>query len=247
MIYCKAEKCKSFFRKFHDCTVPRTERLENVTLACAVRRGCVRQAPEQQLLQAALPSFFERRMRKESDFMLWREDRPMRIALLGCGTVGGGVYEFVQERTDMEIAYVLSRRPRPELNCPVTSDFSRIVSDPTVDTAIEVMGGRQPAYEYMCAALRAGKNVVTANKQLMSERYGELVQLARENHVALRCSAAVGGGIRWLTNLESTLDMEPVLRVSGIMNGGRHMIHSSFFSIHYSLFHPSPCGGWQTI
>ena len=50
MIYCKAEKCKSFFRKFHDCTVPRTERLENVTLACAVRRGCVRQAPEQQLL-----------------------------------------------------------------------------------------------------------------------------------------------------------------------------------------------------
>ena len=81
MIYCKAEKCKSFFRKFHDCTVPRTERLENVTLACAVRRGCVRQAPEQQLLQAALPSFFERRMRKESDFMLWREDRPMRIAL----------------------------------------------------------------------------------------------------------------------------------------------------------------------
>ena len=81
-----------------------------------------------------------------------------------------------------------SRRPRPELNCPVTSDFSRIVSDPTVDTAIEVMGGRQPAYEYMCAALRAGKNVVTANKQLMSERYGELVQLARENHVALRCS-----------------------------------------------------------
>ena len=84
---------------------------------------------------------------EEIDFMLWREDRPMRIALLGCGTVGGGVYEFVQERTDMEIAYVLSRRPRPDLNCPVTSDFSRIVSDPTVDTVIEVMGGRQPAYE----------------------------------------------------------------------------------------------------
>ena len=78
--------------------------------------------------------------------------------------------------------------------------------------------------EYMCAALRAGKNVVTANKQLMSERYGELVQLARENHVALRCSAAVGGGIRWLTNLESTLDVEPVLRVSGIMNGTTNYI-----------------------
>ena len=71
MIYCKAEKCKSFFRKFHDCTVPRTGRQENVAYAGIVWCGCVRQAPEQQLLQAALPSFFERRMRKESDFMLW--------------------------------------------------------------------------------------------------------------------------------------------------------------------------------
>lgn len=48
---------------------------------------------------------------------MWKGNRPMRIALLGCGTVGGGVYEFVQARTDMEIAYVLSRRPRPDLTC----------------------------------------------------------------------------------------------------------------------------------
>ena len=116
------------------------------------------------------------------------------MALLGVGLlfisypVGGGVYEFVQERTDMEIGLMCSAAdPVPDLNCPVTSDFSRIVSDPTVDTAIEVMGGRQPAYEYMCAALRAGKNVVTANKQLMSERYGELVQLA--GRIMSRCAA----------------------------------------------------------
>ena len=59
MIYCKAEKCKSFFRKFHGRAAEYAgRRPENVTFARAVRRGCVRQAPEQQLLQAALPSFF---------------------------------------------------------------------------------------------------------------------------------------------------------------------------------------------
>ncbi len=76
----------------------------------------------------------------------------------------------------------------------------------------------------ICAPRCVRARTSSANKQLMSERYGELVQLARENHVALRCSAAVGGGIRWLTNLESTLDMEPVLRVSGIMNGTTNYI-----------------------
>lgn len=160
----------------------------------------------------------------EELYLMWKGNRPMRIALLGCGTVGGGVYEFVQARTDMEIAYVLSRRPRPDLTCPVTSSFEQILQDPTVDTVIEVMGGTHPAYEYMCRALCAGKHVITANKLLMSARYRELVQLAQTHHVALRCSAAVGGGIRWLTNLESTLDMEPVVRVSGIMNGTTNYI-----------------------
>ena len=150
--------------------------------------------------------------------------KPMQIGLLGFGTVGGGVYEFVQSRSDMEIKYVLSRRPRPELSCAVTADFSEIVSDPAVDVIIEAIGGMSPAYEYVTAALRARKHVITANKLLIAAHYRELVTLAQENGVALRCSAAVGGGIPWLSNLEKTLEQEPVVRISGIMNGTTNYI-----------------------
>ena len=149
---------------------------------------------------------------------------PMKIGLLGFGTVGGGVYEFVRDRSDMEIAYVLSRRPRSGLDCVVTPDFDRIIADPQVNTVIEAIGGLHPAYEYVTAALRAGKHVVTANKLLVAAHYEELVQLASQNGVALRCSAAVGGGIPWLPNLEKTLEQEPIIRISGIMNGTTNYI-----------------------
>ncbi len=156
--------------------------------------------------------------------------KPMQIALLGFGTVGGGVYEFVQEREDMQLCYVLSRRPRPELQCAVTDDFTTIVNDPKVDVVIEAIGGMHPAYEYVKAALQAGKHVITANKLLIAAHYRELVELAAKKGVALRCSAAVGGGIPWLANLERTLEQEPILRISGIMNGTTNYILDSMHS-----------------
>ena len=150
--------------------------------------------------------------------------KPLRIALLGFGTVGGGVYEFVQKRQDMEIAYVLSRRPRPELTCPVVGDFQEILKDSTVDVVVETIGGMNPAYEYARASMEAGKHFVTANKLLIAAHYRELVELAAEKGVTLRCSAGVGGGIPWLPNLERTLQQETVTRISGIMNGTSNYI-----------------------
>ena len=150
--------------------------------------------------------------------------KPMQIALLGYGTVGGGVYELVQGREDMEMKYVLDLRPCAGVTCKVTRDFSEICADPQVDTVVETMGGLHPAYEYVTAALRAGKNVVTANKLLIAAHYRELVELAGEKHVVLRCTAAVGGGIPWLTNLERARKQEPVSRISGIMNGTTNYI-----------------------
>ncbi len=149
---------------------------------------------------------------------------PLKIALLGFGIVGGGVYEFIRNRKDMEITYVLSRRPRPELTCSVVSDFHEILADPTVDIVVEAIGGMSPAYEYVKAALAAGKHVVTANKLLLAAHYRELVELAGKRSVTLRCSAAVGGGIPWLPNLERTLEQEPITRISGIMNGTTNYI-----------------------
>ena len=152
------------------------------------------------------------------------DKKPLRIALLGFGVVGGGVYDYVQKRQDMVITYVLSRRPRPELTCCVTADFNDIVNDPTVDVVVETIGGVNPAYEYAKATIESGKHFVTANKNLIAAHYRDLVELAAEKGVTLRCSAGVGGGIPWLPNLERTLQQETVTRISGIMNGTSNFI-----------------------
>ena len=150
----------------------------------------------------------------------------MKIALLGYGVVGVGVDEYCKNRSDLEVCRVLVRRKREELGAAATTDFSAIVSDPEIDTVAEVMGGLHPAYEYVSAALKAGKNVVTANKALVAAYYEELLALAREHQVALRCTAAVGGGIPWLTNLERCKRLDTVTDVDGIMNGTTNFILS---------------------
>ena len=151
-------------------------------------------------------------------------EKKLHIALLGFGTVGGGFYEYVRPREDMCITHVLSRRPRPELDCIVTDDFASILADPRVDLVAETIGGLEPAYSYVKAALLAGKHVVTANKLLIATHYRELIELAEKMSVTLRCTAAVGGGIPWLSNLGRTVAQEPVTQVGGIMNGTTNFI-----------------------
>ena len=141
----------------------------------------------------------------------------MNIALLGFGTVGSHFYKLCEGRTDLHVASVLSRRPRPELTCTVTADYDEIVRDPSIDIVVEVMGGIEPAYSYLCAAMRAGKHVVTANKQLMCAHFEELTSLAKEKGVALRCKA-VEGILNGTTNYmlsamtNSGADYAPALR-----------------------------------
>ena len=148
----------------------------------------------------------------------------MNIGLLGFGVVGRGVYDMLADRDDIRAAWVLCRRDLGELTAKTTYDIQDILSDPAVDTVVEVMGGLHPAYEYVAAALRAGKNVVSSNKYLMCRYYDELNALAREHGAALRCTAAVGGGIPWLTTLARTIEQEPVIHISGIMNGTTNFI-----------------------
>ena len=143
----------------------------------------------------------------------------MNIALLGFGTVGSHFYKLCEGRTDLHVAAVLSRRPRPELTCTVTADYDEIVRDPSIDIVVEVMGGIESAYSYLCAAMRAGKHVVTANKQLMCAHFEELTSLAKEKGVALRCTAAAGGGIPWLTSLSRASELDEIKAVEGILNG----------------------------
>ena len=148
----------------------------------------------------------------------------MNIGLLGCGVVGGGILDFCAGREDLTVTKVLVRRPRPDLGALAVTDIADIVNDEAIGIVAEVMGGLHPAYEYICAAMEAGKHVVTANKAVISAYYPELTGLARECGVSLRCTAAVGGGIPWLTNLERCKRLDSICELGGIMNGTTNFI-----------------------
>ena len=143
----------------------------------------------------------------------------MRIGLLGFGVVGRGVYDLTATRDDIQVAKVVCLEDVTLPDAEVTKDFQSVLNDETIDTVVEAMGGLHPAYEFVRAAIEAGKNIVTSNKALMATFYDELIPLAKEKGVLLRCTAAVGGGIGWLSELERARRSQTVEQVGGIMNG----------------------------
>lgn len=143
----------------------------------------------------------------------------MKIGLLGFGVVGRGVYDITAGRKDMQVTRILCRKEMTLPDAEVTRDFQTILNDPEIDTVVEAIGGLHPAYEYVRAAMEAGKNIVTSNKALVATFYDELIPLAEEKGLKFRCTAAVGGGIGWLSELERVRRVETVNFVGGIMNG----------------------------
>ena len=149
----------------------------------------------------------------------------MQIGLLGYGTVGKAFYALCEEQPALTVRTLLTRRPRG-LSCQETDSFETILSDPDIGLVVELIGGIHPAYEYISSALRAKKHVVTANKAVVCAYYSELVGLAEENGVSLRCTAAAGGGIPWLTSLGRVANMDRITAVEGILNGTTNYILS---------------------
>ena len=143
----------------------------------------------------------------------------MNIGLLGFGVVGRGVYEITTKRADMQVTKVLCLEDISLPDAESVKDIKLIVEDPSIDTVVEAMGGLHPAYEFVRAAIENGKNVVTSNKALVCSFYDELLPLAKEKGVSFRSTAAVGGGIGWLSELERARRVQEIREVSGIMNG----------------------------
>lgn len=150
----------------------------------------------------------------------------MKIALLGYGTVGSGTAECLRNHPmeGVDLAKILDKRKIDEIKEILTDNIDDILNDGTIETVVEVMGGEEPAYTFVKSALLKGKNVVSANKLMLSRHYDELVNLAREKNLSLSFSAAAGGSIPWLFNLLRAKRVDNILNVGGVMNGTTNFI-----------------------
>jgi homoserine dehydrogenase len=164
---------------------------------------------------------------------------PLRVALLGCGTVGSEVFRLLREQaTDLaarvgaplQVAGVAVRDPLaralaagvdPDL---VTTDAMALVTRPDVDIVVEMIGGVEPARELLLAAMRTGKSVVTANKALLGSDSAVMHAAAREHGADLYYEASVAGAIPLLRPLRESLAGDAVRRVLGIVNGTTNYI-----------------------
>jgi homoserine dehydrogenase len=149
---------------------------------------------------------------------------PFKVGLLGHGTVGAAFAELLVERA-AEIERFNGRRP--VIGGVLTRSrgtFEEVLAG--ADLLVELMGGIEPAREYLLAAMRAGKDVVSANKQLLSQHGEELFEVAREHGVRLRFEAAVAGAVPVVRLLEESLAATPIERIHGIVNGTTNFILS---------------------
>ena len=165
----------------------------------------------------------------------------INVAILGFGVVGSGVAKLITENKkevtrlggdDVNIKYVLDLRDFPDspFADKVIHDYSVIVNDPDVSVVIEVMGGSHPAYEYTVAALKAGKSVITSNKEVVANFGDEFLALAKEMGVCYRFEAAVGGGIPVISPMISCIAQNKINEVRGILNGTTNYILTQMFT-----------------
>ncbi|MBS7298748.1 MAG: homoserine dehydrogenase [Eubacteriales bacterium] len=158
-----------------------------------------------------------------------------KIAILGYGTVGGGVYDIFNNSSflkktgeEIEVAKILDIRdfpdhPQKEL---FTKDFNDIVNDAEISVVAETMGGLHPAYEFTKSLLEAGKSVTTSNKELVATYGPELLTLAAQKGVRYMFEASVGGGIPVIRPIASCLQANDIERIAGILNGTTNFILS---------------------
>ena len=159
----------------------------------------------------------------------------VQVAIMGHGVVGSGVAEILlthneslkkKVHNEINIKYILDLREFPELPYAdkFTKDFNDIVNDDEVKVVAEVMGGVNPAFDFVKRCLEAGKSVVTSNKELVAKKGAELLAVAKEHNVNFLFEASVGGGIPIIRPLNNCLVANEVDEIAGILNGTTNFI-----------------------
>ncbi len=162
------------------------------------------------------------------------------IAILGFGTVGSGTYNILAERkerikeeygVDITVKAIYVRNPKKAVanGAPqelVTSNFDDIITNASIDIVAECIGGIEPAKTYLIESLKAGKNIVTANKELFAKHWGELEKYAQETKAGMYFEATCGGGIPVIRTLTQAMQANTLLQIKGIINGTTNYILS---------------------
>jgi homoserine dehydrogenase len=160
----------------------------------------------------------------------------MKVAVMGYGTVGSGVVEVIESHSKsiakriggdvLEVAHILDLRDFPEDSHTAlfTKDFNDILNDPDVKVVAETMGGVNPAFDFTMKLLKAGKSVVTSNKELVAQKGLELLETARENGTNYLFEASVGGGIPIIRPMAQCLAGNNIEGIAGILNGTTNFI-----------------------
>ena len=163
-----------------------------------------------------------------------------KVAILGHGVVGSGTAQVLMMNQDgiakragetVEVKYILDIRDFPDLPYAdrFTKDIQVILDDPEVEVVAEVIGGLKPAYDFVSRCLKAGKSVVTSNKELVAAKGAALLQTAKEHGVLFLFEASVGGGIPIIRPMAQCMAANEIERVTGILNGTTNYILTRMF------------------
>lgn len=159
----------------------------------------------------------------------------IHVAIMGHGVVGSGVAEILlthkeslkkKVHEEINIKHILDLRDFPDLpySDKFTKDFNDIVNDDEVKVVAEVMGGVNPAFDFVKRCLEANKSVVTSNKELVAKKGAQLLAIAKEHNVNFLFEASVGGGIPIIRPLNNCLVANDVYEIAGILNGTTNFI-----------------------
>lgn len=153
----------------------------------------------------------------------------LKIGLIGLGTVGCGVYKTIQNIDNVEIVKIAVKninKPRP-VEVPremLTDNPYDVVNDSSIDVVVELIGGVEPAYDYISTAIKNGKHIVTANKELLAKRGEELFILSEEYNRVVLYEAAIAGGIPIIMPIKTILAGNKINRIQAILNGTTNYI-----------------------
>ena len=153
----------------------------------------------------------------------------LKIGIIGLGTVGSGVYKTLQEMNDIQIVKIAVKninKPR-SVEVPasmLTDNPYELVNDPSIDVVVELIGGVNPAWDFISTAIKNGKHIVTANKELLAKKGEELFNLAEEHNRVVLYEAAIAGGIPIIMPIKTILAGNKIRKIHAILNGTTNYI-----------------------